>query len=229
MSRQTLVIRIEIATITGPDGKLNRKKMDKLAMLLTNLNNSGKQVLMVSSGAIVLGTQKLKLQQLPLNQLDMQAVAAVGQAELIRAYQQSFDVYNQTLAQVLLTSDIIHYPRRVENTRNTLLSLLEMGVIPVINENDAVSTADIEFDDNYYLALMVANIVRADFIVIKTDVNGNYLIVPRGQELAFLAPDETQLQHELDSCSEVILPNAESPGADFPASISDILFRSTHS
>ena len=174
-------MRIEIATLINRDGKINRRKMDRLAMVLTNLHNSGKLVMVVSSGAIVLGSEKLKLPKVPDNQLEMQAVAAVGQAELIRWYQHFFDEYNQIVAQVLLTSDIIHYPQRVKNTRNTFNTLMDMNIIPIINENDPVSTADIEFDDNYPLALMVAKIARADFIVIKMDMNGKYMIVPRGK------------------------------------------------
>ncbi|MCK7582103.1 MAG: hypothetical protein MZV65_45175 [Chromatiales bacterium] len=117
---------------------------------------------------------------IPTTSLEMQAAAAVGQAELIRWYQHSFDDYNQIVAQVLLTSDIIAYPQRVKNTRNTFNTLLDMSIIPIINENDPVSTADIEFDDNYPLALIVAEIAQADFIVIKMEMNGKYLIVPGG-------------------------------------------------
>ncbi len=105
-------------------------------MVLTNLHNSGKHVMVVTSGAIVLGAEKLKLQTMPDSQLEMQAAASVGQAELIRWYQHSFDEYNQIVAQVLLTSDIMHYPQRVKNTRNTFNRLLDMSIIPIINEND---------------------------------------------------------------------------------------------
>jgi len=91
MKKQTIIVRIEISTLISSEGKINRRKMDRLAMVLTNLHNSGKHVMVVSSGAIVLGTEKLKLQTMPDNQLEMQAAAAVGQAELIRWYQHSFD------------------------------------------------------------------------------------------------------------------------------------------
>src|SRR5512145_3230248 len=201
--KQTIVVRIEISTLLGANGKISKKKMDRLAMVITNLHNSGKQVLVVSSGAIVLGAEKLKLSQIPDNQIDMQATAAVGQAELIRCYQRFFDDYNQIIAQVLLTSDIIDYPERVENTRNTFKTLLDMSIIPIINENDPVSTTDIEYDDNYPLALIVANISRADFIVIKMEMNGKYLIVPGGNQTAMVVDGETELQERIESYCQV--------------------------
>jgi len=224
MGKETIVIRVEISTMLGLNGKISRRKMDRLAMVITNLHNSGKQVLVVSSGAIILGAEKLKLQNLPDSQLDMQATAAVGQAELIRLYQRSFDEYNQIVAQVLLTSDIIDYPKRVENTRNTFNSLLDMSIIPIINENDPVSTTDIEFDDNYPLALIVAKIARANFIVIKMEMNGKYLIVPGSTASAIVVDGETELQEKLESICQVIIPGEDQELVHFPPSIGEILF-----
>ncbi len=222
--KNTIIFRIEISTLINQDGKINRHKMDRLAMVLTNLHNSGKNVLIVSSGAIVLGSDKLKLQQLPQNPLDMQAVAAVGQAELIRWYQHFFDDYNQIVAQVLLTSDIISYPQRVENTRNTFKTLLDMNIIPIINENDALSTADIEIDDNYPLALIVANIARADFIVIKMEHNGKYIIIPKEQNKGIIVDNELALQEKIDALYNVILDDNQTENIKFPGSIGEIIF-----
>jgi glutamate 5-kinase len=224
MKKQTIIVRIEISTLINRDGKLNRRKMDRLAMVLTNLHNSGKQIMVVTSGAIALGSEKLKLQNIPDNPVEMQAVAAVGQAELIRWYQHFFDEYNQIVAQVLLTSDIIHYSQRVKNTRNTFNTLMEMNIIPIINENDPVSMADIEFDDNYPLALMVAKIARADFIVIKMELNGKYMIVPRGNHRALVVDGETELQDKLESFFQVMVPEDKPIEVDFPASIGEIVF-----
>jgi glutamate 5-kinase len=224
MKKQTIIVRIEISTLINSEGKINRRKMDRLAMVLTNLHNSGKQVLVVSSGAIVLGTEKLKLPTMPEDQLEMQAAAAVGQAELIRLYQRSFDEYNQIIAQVLLTSDIKHYPQRVKNTRNTFNRLLDMSIIPIINENDSVSTADIEIDDNYPLALMVSDIAQADFIVIKMEMEGKYLIVPRGKRPAMLVDGETELQEKMESFCQVLIPDDKMEEDEFPASIGEIVF-----
>ncbi len=222
--KNTIIFRIEISTLINQDGKINRRKMDRLVMVLTNLHNSGKNVLIVSSGAIVLGSDKLKLQQLPQNPLDMQAVAAVGQAELIRCYQHFFDDYNQIVAQVLLTSDIISYPQRVENTRNTFKTLLNMNIIPIINENDALSTADIEIDDNYPLALIVANITRADFIVIKMELNGKYIIVPKERNKGIIVDNELALQEKIDALYNVTLVDNQTENIKFPGSIGEIIF-----
>jgi len=224
MRKETIVVRVEISTMLGQNGKISRKKMDRLAMVITNLHNSGMQVLVVSSGAIILGAEKLKLQNLPDTQLDMQATAAVGQAELMRLYQRSFDEYNQIVAQVLLTSDIIEYPQRVEDTRNTFSTLLDMSVIPIINENDPVSTSDIEFDDNYPLALIVAKIAKADFIVIKMELNGKYLIVPGSSVSAMVVDGETELQGKLESICQVLIPGDNREEVHFPPSIGDIVF-----
>lgn len=222
--KQTIVVRVEISTLLGQNGRVSRRKMDRLAMVITNLHNSGMHVLVVSSGAIILGSEKLKLQQLPDTQLDMQATAAVGQAELMRWYQRSFDEYGQIVAQVLLTSDIIAYPQRVENTRNTFNTLLEMSIIPIINENDPVSTSDIEFDDNYPLALIVAQIARADFIVIKMEMNGKYLIIPGNNLAAMVVDGETELQEKLESCCHVMMNGKAASVLNFPASIGEIVF-----
>lgn len=222
--KQTIVVRIEISTLLGPNGRISHKKMDRLAMVITNLHNSGKHVLVVSSGAIVLGSEKLKLQQIPDSQIDMQATAAVGQAELIRCYQRYFDDYNQIIAQVLLTSDIVEYPERVENTRNTFNTLLEMSIIPIINENDPVSSTDIEFDDNYPLARIVADIAQANFIVIKMEMNGKYLIVPGRKHKAMLVDGETELQEKIESFSQVLIADERNETVMFPNTIGDIVF-----
>lgn len=221
---QTIVVRIEISTLINRNGIMNRRKMDKLAMGLTNLNNSGVHVLVVSSGAIILGAEKLKLRNIPESQLDMQATASVGQTELIRWYEDFFDNYNQIVAQVLLTSDIIEYPLLVENTRNTFHTLLEMGIIPIINENDPVSTADIEIDDNYPLALLVAGIVDADFIVIKLEHDGNYLIVPRNGEKAIEVANETELQEKLEAMPVSVSSEGIIKKSAFPHSIKEIVY-----
>jgi len=218
-----IVVRIEISTLISQGGRINRRKMDKLAMVLSNLNNSGKQILVVSSGAIVLGAEKLKLATIPDSKLDMQVLAAIGQAELIRSYQRFFDEYGQIVAQVLLTSDIAEYPSRIENTRNTFDMLLSMNVIPIINENDPVSTADIDLDDNYYLALLAANIAKADYIVIKSEINSNYIIVGSKDKPAIIVENEIMLQEKLEYlCNEnKQLASVASPVA-FPATIAEI-------
>jgi glutamate 5-kinase len=217
-----IVVRIEISTLVSRDGKINRRKMDKLAMVLSNLNNSGKQILVVSSGAIALGSEKLKLSSIPDSKIDMQALAAIGQAELIRSYQRFFDEYNQIVAQILVTSDIIEYPARIENTRNTFNMLLSMNIVPIINENDPVSTTDIELDDNYPLALKIANIADADFIVIKSEINGNYAIVQGNCKPAIMVENEMTLQEKLEElCADSAFGRRDAPVV-FPLSVNEI-------
>lgn len=216
-----IVVRIEIATLSDEDGKLDRKKMDRLAMVLSNLRNSGKDILVISSGAIALGSEKLKLEKQPETLIEMQATAAIGQAELIRFYQNFFEEYNQIVAQVLLTSDTTENEDREINTKNTFDTLLEMNIIPIINENDPVSTTDIELDDNYPLALKVARITQADIIIIKLDRNGKYLIVPRNADKAIIAEDEYKLFEKIDELIRFTEPGKTSH-EDFPVSIETI-------
>jgi len=215
-------VRIEISTLSNSDGKFNHQKMDRLAMVLSNLNNSGKQVIVVSSGAIALGIDKMRIKNQPTSYEEMQAIAAVGQAELIRFYQHYFDQYNQIVAQVLLIGDIMDNVTRVKNTQNTFDTLLEMNIIPIVNENDAVSLTDIELDDNYILALQVAKITKADIILIKMDTNSKFIIQPRNKLNAKFVSDETQLFKELEkTCNEIVCD--DSAELFFPESIKDIV------
>jgi glutamate 5-kinase len=221
--KKRIVVRIEIATISDSNEKLDRKKIDRLAMVLSNLQNSGKQLVIVSSGAIALGAEKLKLDQQPGSFIDKQAAAAVGQAELIKYYQRYFDEYNQIVAQVLLPSDIIDNSVRMQNARNTFDTLFDMNIIPIVNENDAVSTTDIELDDNYPLALNVAKIVQADIILIKFDANGKFLILPKGQKKAILVNDEYDLFEKINT----LFISADSLNLhefDYPSSINEIVY-----
>lgn len=219
-----IVVRIEISTLFDESGKLNHQKMDRLAMVLSNLHNSGKEILMITSGAIVLGTEKLGV---GINMDDfpsMMAAAAIGQAELIKLYQRYFDQYNQMVAQVLLTGDIMNNNGRRQNTENTFEKLLGMNIIPIINENDVVSTSDIELDDNYPLALNVAKVVKADIILIKSDVNSNYIIQPRDKFPAILVENEQDLFYKLDEwCTR--LAEIKDPVFVFPDSIEEMALK----
>ncbi len=178
-----VVIKVEIETLFNGNDTLSHSRMDHLAMVCTNLQNAGLQVLMVSSGAIVLGSAKLGLEDEPKGVVQKQAVAAVGQAELMKLYQGYFDGYDQKVAQVLLTNDVITNPVRNKNARATFEKLLEKGIIAIINENDSVSTDDIIENDNYPLTLIVANLIDADAIVVKTARETDYQLVLRNSDL----------------------------------------------
>ena len=228
MKKGRIVVRVEISTLTDGNGKLNHNKMDRLVMVLSNLHNSGKQLLLVSSGAIVLGAGKLELELNTADVTGMMATAAVGQAELIKLYQKYFDQYNQMVAQVLLTSDVMNHQRRKINTQNTFETLLKMNIIPIINENDAVSTTDIELDDNYPLALNVANISNADIILIKSDINSKYIIQPcAGLKARIVSNEEEMLRNVDDIC--VQLGSMKNKECGFPNTIEEIVYQSNES
>ena len=223
MKKGRIVVRVEISTLTDGNGKLNHNKMDRLAMMLSNLHNSGKQLLLVSSGAIALGSVKLGIELNMADVTGLMATAAVGQAELIKLYQKYFDQYNQMVAQVLLASDIINNDNRKKNTQNTFETLLGMNIIPIINENDAVSTSDIELDDNYPLALNVANISNADIILIKSDINSKYIIQPCGGLKARIVSNEEEMLKDVDDICQQLSEMTEKK-CGFPKSIEEIVY-----
>jgi len=174
ISKERIVVKIGTSSLSFPNGKINYSRLERLAMVLSDLQSGGKEVIMVSSGAVGVGAGRLKMYEPPTGLVARQAVAAVGQAELIRIYQKFFDEYNQMVAQVLLTRDGLEDETRRQNARNTINELLRMKIIPVINENDTVSTAEIQFGDNDNLSAKVAILVEADLLIILSDVNGLY-------------------------------------------------------
>jgi glutamate 5-kinase len=219
MKKGRIVVRIEISTLLSKDGKLNHQKMDRLAMVLSNLQNSGKELLLVTSGAITLGAEKLQLKIEDNDVVGLMAAAAVGQAELIKLYQHYFEQYNQMVAQVLLTSGIMENPKWKKNTQNTFETLLSMNIIPIINENDAVSKSDIELDDNYPLARNVAEVSKSDIILIKSEEEENYIIQPRNGIKASFIYKEAELLHEIEETCIKINLEAEKV-FEFPESFS---------
>jgi glutamate 5-kinase len=176
-----IVIKIGTSSITYKNGKINFKKIEQLSKILTDLKNSGKEIVLVSSGAIGAGMSKLGLKSKPVELREKQAVAAVGQGLLMQFYEKFFNEYNQTIAQLLLTEDVMtdHIKRR--NVENTFFTLLDMGVIPIANENDSVSTDEItgsKIGDNDTLSSMVAILVKADLLIMLSDIDGLYESAP---------------------------------------------------
>jgi len=164
-----IVFEVEEEQLVTADKKINRTTMDHIAMILTHFMNSQKQVIIVSSGAIAAGVEKLDLTQYPQTLFEKQAVAAIGQVELIRRYQNIFDMYNQMIGQVLIDRSILKNPKRQTNAKNTFEKLLKLNVIPIINENDVTSIDDIEEEDNYPLTAIVANIAKAHILIQLND------------------------------------------------------------
>lgn len=174
-----IVIKVGTSTITYPSGRLNLKRIEELAWILTDLRNQGKEVVLVTSGAIGVGAVRMAMKERPTVMREKQAAAAVGQAMLMQIYQNFFNRYNQTVAQVLLTKEEVDSEKRYVNTKNTMETLLEMGIIPIVNANDTISTYEIEISDNDRLSAMVAEIIRADLLILLTDIDALYDKDPR--------------------------------------------------
>lgn len=169
-----IVVKVGTSTLTYERGTMNLKLIDRLAMVLSDLRNQGKEIILVSSGAIGIALGKLGLSEKPKDTKGKQAIAAVGQCELMYLYDKMFSEYNNTVAQVLVTRDDIAVPRRKRNIQNTVTALLEMGIIPIVNENDTVSYDEIEIGDNDTLSAYVADMVDADLLVLFSDIDGLY-------------------------------------------------------
>jgi glutamate 5-kinase len=172
------VVKVGTSLLAYDNGKINLQRMEKLVRVLADLHNSGREVVLVSSGAVAVGIGMLGLENKPDNLVKKQAVAAIGQVGLLRLYQKFFDEYHKTVGQVLLTRDGIENSLRRKNARNTLNQLIEMGIIPVVNENDTVSTQEIEFGDNDTLSAVVANLIQADLLMILTNTDGVFTADP---------------------------------------------------
>lgn len=182
--KKRIVVKVGTSLLAFENGNINLQRMEKLAMVLAHMQSSGREVILVSSGAVGVGTGMLGLNDKPEDLVMKQALAAVGQVGLIRLYQKFFDEYNKTVAQLLLTRDGIENGLRRKNARNTLQRLLNLGIIPVVNENDTVSTEEIEFGDNDTLSAMVATMIHADLLVILTNTDGVFTADPHLDESA---------------------------------------------
>lgn len=187
-----IVIKVGSSTLTHGTGKLNLRRINMLARVLADLKNSGHQVVLVTSGAVAAGAGKLNMTRRPGDTAAKQAAAAVGQCALMHLYDKNLSEYGATVAQVLLTRDILDNATSRQNAANTFAWLLEHGVIPVVNENDSVSTYELEklvgFGDNDRLGANVAVLCDADLLIILSDIDGFYDADPRESEEAKLIP-----------------------------------------
>ena len=181
-----IIVKVGTSTLSYPNGKLNLRRIEKLTRVLANLKNQGKDILLVSSGAIGAGVAKLGLSERPHDTIGKQATAAVGQCELMNIYGRLFSEYGYTVGQVLVTKDVVDNPTRQENAKNAINRLMEMDVIPIINENDTVSVEEIEFGDNDSLSAMVASVIGADVLVILSDIDGLFDSDPNENDTASL-------------------------------------------
>ncbi len=174
-----IVVKVGTSTLAHSTGRLNIRHVEELVKVLSDLKNAGHEIILVSSGAIGMGVGKLNLPGRPADIPTKQAAAAVGQCELMYTYDRLFTKYSHTVAQVLLTGEDVDHPERRQNVENTMFRLLELGALPVINENDTVATAEIRVGDNDTLGAIVACSVRADLLVLLSDIDGLYTADPR--------------------------------------------------
>lgn len=182
MRRTRTVVKVGTSTLTYENGKINYRRIEQLCKVLCDLHNSGEDILLVSSGAIGVGMGKTGLSRRPSETKKKQALAAIGQCELMFMYDKMFGEYNHNVAQILLTADTVETNSKRENVYNTIDSLLEMDIIPIINENDTVAIDELDgnnFGDNDMLSAIVSRIVAADRLVILTDIDGLYDSNPR--------------------------------------------------
>ena len=181
-----IVVKVGTSTLAHATGKLNIRLTSELCKVLSDLKNAGHEVILVSSGAIGMGVGKLALAKKPTDIPTKQAAAAVGQCELMYTYDRLFTEYGHTVAQILLTGSDFTAPDRHENFTNTITRLLELGALPVINENDTIATEEIKVGDNDTLSALVAVSVKADLLVILSDVDGLYSADPHKNQNAVL-------------------------------------------
>ena len=174
-----IVIKVGSSTLTHETGQLNLRRVETIVKILSDLKNAGKEIVLVSSGAVSAGVARLNLGHRPHDTAEKQATAAVGQSELMKLYSRLFSEYGITVGQILMTRDVFENVERRSNARNTFDALLRLGCVPIVNENDSVATEELNFGGNDYLAAYVALVSDADILLNLSDVDGLYDKDPR--------------------------------------------------
>lgn len=192
-----IVVKIGTSTLTHATGLLNIRRVASLCQVVSDIKNAGHEVILVSSGAIGMGVGKLGLLQRPKDIPTKQAAAAVGQCELMYVYDKQFSEYHHNVAQLLITGEDVANEKRHMNFSNTLSRLLELGVLPIINENDTVATEEIVIGDNDTLAAIVAKSIHADLLILLSDIDGLYTKDPHKDASAALIPTVTALDESI--------------------------------
>ena len=194
-----IVVKVGTSTLAHSTGRMNIRHVEELVKVLSDLKNAGHEMILVSSGAIGMGVGKLNLPGKPSDMPTKQAAAAVGQCELMYTYDRLFLQYNHTVAQILLTGEDVDHTERRENFENTMERLLELGSLPIINENDTVATAEIKVGDNDTLGAIVARCVKADLLVLLSDIEGLYTADPRKDPSAKLIHVVEEVTPEIEA------------------------------
>lgn len=193
-----IVVKVGTSTITYPTGKMNLGRMEKLVRELTDLANQGREIVLVTSGAIAVGMDRMGKKKRPRSIPQRQALAAVGQGALMHAYGSLFAAYGRTAGQVLLTKENSRRHHQYTNSRNALKAMLAMGVIPVVNENDAVAVDEVKIGDNDTLSATVATLMDADVLIILSDVDGLYTANPATDKKARLIPEVREITPDIE-------------------------------
>ncbi len=202
MNYKRVVVKVGTSTLTYENSTLNFRLIDKLARVLADLKNQGADVLLVSSGAIAVGAKRLGLLERPRDIIGKQSASAVGQGILMQIYEKNFMEYNQIVAQILLTKDVLEENERKNHAKNTMQSLFELGVIPIVNENDTVSSDELEFSDNDTLSAYVASLVDADLLIILSDIDGLYDSDPHKNKDAKIISEVNQIDDYIKSIAQ---------------------------
>lgn len=192
-----IVIKVGTSTLAHPSGLLNIRRVEQLCKVMSDLENAGHELVLVSSGAIAMGIGKLSLKEKPSDIPTRQAAAAVGQCELMYTYDKLFSEYNRTVAQLLLTGADIGDELRRKNFENTLFRLLEMRIIPIINENDTIATEEIVIGDNDTLGAIVATVVDAQLLILLSDIDGLFTADPHRDPKAKMIPVIEEITPEI--------------------------------
>lgn len=194
-----IVVKVGTSTITYPNGKINYEKIEKLARVMTDLQNQGREMILVSSGAGAAGVGRLGLDAKPPTITGKQACAAVGQGILMHIYERIFGEYSQVVAQILLTRADTVNQHRYANSRNTFQELIRWGVIPIVNENDVVALDEMKIGDNDNLSALVASMADADLDILLSDIDGLYTANPKTHPDAKLVPEVTEITPEIEA------------------------------
>ena len=198
-----IVIKLGTSTLTHATGHLNIRRVEELCKVISDIKNAGHQIILVSSGAIGMGVGKLGLRSRPADIPTKQAAAAVGQCELMYIYDKLFGDYHHTVAQLLITGDDMKNEQRHQNFSNTLNRLLELGALPILNENDTVATEEIAIGDNDTLAALVARSVGAELLILLSDIDGLYTADPHRDPEARLIAHVPILTEEIHTLAGV--------------------------
>lgn len=202
-----IVVKVGSNTLTYSTGNLNLRRMESLVRALSDFKNSGHEVILVSSGAVAAGIARLGLERRPESVEEKMALSAIGQAELMQIYERLFSTYGHNVAQILMTKDVIDNPVRRAAAESTFEKLLSYGVVPIVNENDAVSSTEIKFGGNDTLSAYVATVCRADILINMSDIDGLFDSDPRKNP-------EARLIGRVDKIDEKVLSYAGGAGTD---------------